>query len=259
MFCDFVNYRRNTGTSESYIYINSGVVDNNKNFVDYKMKKIVLFFLMMLPVAVFGQKDVTTFLGIPVDGTKTEVVQKLKAKGFVYNANLETYEGEFNGQDVLLQVLTNNNRVWRIALMTKNAVSESDIKINFNNLVHQFESNTRYRPYSAEQIIPEDEKLSYEILVHKKRYEATFYQKEKELSDEEREKEFQEYLHKQYSEGELKDSTRNIGGYGDRFVFEFQRSKMKTVWFMIEETSYNRYHILLFYDNKYNKANGEDL
>lgn len=55
MFCDFVNYRRNTGTSESYIYVNSGVVDNNKNFVDYKMKKIVLFFLMMLPVAVFGQ------------------------------------------------------------------------------------------------------------------------------------------------------------------------------------------------------------
>ena len=47
------------------------------------MKKIVLFLMMMLPMAVMGQKDVTTFLGIPVDGSKSSMIQKLKNKGFL--------------------------------------------------------------------------------------------------------------------------------------------------------------------------------
>lgn len=45
------------------------------------MKK-VLFILLMLPVAVMAQKDVTTFLGIPVDGTKDAMIHKLAQKGF---------------------------------------------------------------------------------------------------------------------------------------------------------------------------------
>ena len=32
----------------------------------------------------------------------------------------------------------------------------------------------------------------------------------------------------------------------------------KSVWFMIAEM-YGKYHIVLYYDNGYNKANGEDL
>ena len=32
----------------------------------------------------------------------------------------------------------------------------------------------------------------------------------------------------------------------------------KSVWFMISEM-YGKYHIVLYYDNGYNKANGEDL
>lgn len=32
----------------------------------------------------------------------------------------------------------------------------------------------------------------------------------------------------------------------------------KPVWFMISE-SYGEYYITMYYDNEYNKANGEDL
>lgn len=56
---------------------------------------------MMLPVAVFGQNDVTTFLGIPVDGTKTAFIQKLKAKGFITD-NIYDLKGQFNGNDVYI-------------------------------------------------------------------------------------------------------------------------------------------------------------
>ena len=33
-----------------------------------------------------AQKDVTKFLGIPVDGTKAEMKKKLQEKGFVFEA-----------------------------------------------------------------------------------------------------------------------------------------------------------------------------
>lgn len=35
------------------------------------------------------------YLGIPIDGSKSEMVEKLKAKGFNYNRILERLEGEF--------------------------------------------------------------------------------------------------------------------------------------------------------------------
>lgn len=49
-----------------------------------KMRCFSFLMFLMLGVYAFAQKDVTQFLGIPVDGTKTEMVQKLKAKGFKY-------------------------------------------------------------------------------------------------------------------------------------------------------------------------------
>ena len=47
------------------------------------MKYLITVFALVLATMTFAQKDVTKFLGIPVDGTKAEMMQKLKAKGFV--------------------------------------------------------------------------------------------------------------------------------------------------------------------------------
>ncbi len=57
------------------------------------------------------------------------------------------------------------------------------------------------------------------MTVHKKRYEAAFYQK---------------------------SESSNGPSY------------KKTVWFIIAE-HYGKYYICMFYENKLNKANGEDL
>jgi hypothetical protein len=67
---------------------------------------------MMISFSSFAQnKDVTKFLGIPVDGTKTEMKQKLIAKGFVPKkmGDLEWLEGEFNGRNVNVYICTNWN------------------------------------------------------------------------------------------------------------------------------------------------------
>ena len=43
--------------------------------------------LFIISVTLFAQKDVTQFLGIPVDGYKAEMIEKLKSKGFTISPN----------------------------------------------------------------------------------------------------------------------------------------------------------------------------
>lgn len=174
----------------------------------------------MLALAAHAQKDVTKFLGIPVDGSKSEIIQKLKAKGYKYNVTHDWLEGEFNGSDVIISIHTYNNKVWRIVVTDFDNDDETNIKIRFNKLCRQFNNNKKYVQSSLNDFtIPEDEDISYEMLVHKKRYEASFFQLQ---------------------------GTENDNPY-NRFV-----------WFMIREFE-GKYYITMFYDNEYNRSNGEDL
>ena len=141
------------------------------------MKKILsIAVLLMLFVTLQAQENVTKFLGIPVDGTKSAMIQKLKNKGFQYNYSQDCLEGEFNGVQVRISVVTNNNKVWRIAIMDANQHDEINIRIRFNTLCKQFENNEKYVTMGIDQTIPEDEDISYQMLVHKKRYEAAYCQ-----------------------------------------------------------------------------------
>ena len=76
------------------------------------MKKYILLFcgLLFCSILVSSQnKDVTKFLGIPVDGTKLEMINKLKAKGFKISPyNKDVLTGEFNGYDVNVHIVTRN-------------------------------------------------------------------------------------------------------------------------------------------------------
>lgn len=140
------------------------------------MKKILsVAFLLMLSVALHAQKEVTKFLGIPVDGSKSSMIQKLKNKGFVYYPSADYLEGEFNGQQVDVYVVTNNNKVYRIMVCDKNTYDEGQIKIRYNTLCRQFANNQKYVPLDAEEL-SERENISYEMTVNKKEYQATYAQ-----------------------------------------------------------------------------------
>ena len=142
------------------------------------MKKIIgLFFAVLFSAGLYAQEDVIKFLGIPVDGTKQEMIQKLKSKGFTYNQRLDALEGEFNGEQVSIQVQTRNNKVHRLVLEDKTSRSEGQIKIRFNRLVGQFENNSKYTPYKESQTISEAENISHQIIVNDKQYEAVFLPK----------------------------------------------------------------------------------
>lgn len=228
-------------------------------------KTLALVFTMMVAIAAFAQNDVTKFLGIPIDGTKSGMIQQLKAKGYTYNPKLDCLEGEFNGRDVNLYIATNNNKVWRIAVVdaypTRN---ESDIRIRFNTLCQQFSRNEKYVQADKESnyLIDENEDISYQMSVNNKRYEASYWQiSEKYVDTTGLQNWVLEEISKEYTQSEIEDMSEEqrkqiVMVLMLKYAIEI-RSK-KSVWFMISE-QYGQYSIAMFYDNEYNHSNGEDL
>ena len=194
-------------------------------------KFLTLLAMIAISASVFAQKEVTQFMGIPVDGSPTEMVKKLKTKGFKTDEGYmrdvkrglidldgpEVLIGRFNGERVRVFLGVETNKVWRIFLSDKDSRDETQIKIRFNNLVRQFENNDKY-VYFYEQTIADDEDISYQMTVNNKQYDAAFVQK-----------------------GE--DGTVD----GKRMV-----------WFKISQRS-DSYYIWMYYDNEYNQADGSDL
>lgn len=167
------------------------------------MKRIAFLLLLFVSTIAYAQKEVTKFLGIPVDGFKSEMISKLKAKGFQYDKQFDWFTGEFNGYDVRLVIATNNNKVWRIMIQDAHNTNETNIKIRFNKLCRQFENNKKYVSATlSDQSLSEEENISYEMIVHKKRYEASFYQVPNELDSLEL-MEIKDRLLEKYTEEEL--------------------------------------------------------
>lgn len=223
------------------------------------MKKLILTLcILVFSVSVFAQNDVTKFLGIPIDGYKHEMIRKLKRKGFTdHPYKSDVLVGEFNGRDVEVSVVTNNNKVYRIFLMDRYSVNEIDIKIRFNTLCRQFEGNKNYMSFREQQSIPEDEDISYKMQVDNKRYEAVFYQAIDTLAVQARVLKEMQSL---YTPEQLANPTEEM--QSKMFVMAFDYTleiiDKKTVWFMIHQEG-NDYRILMYYDNKLNQASGENL
>lgn len=229
------------------------------------MKRLLFIVLAMIAtIASFAQqKDVTSFLGIPVDGTVLSMKQKLVSKGFVPKkfGDEEYLEGEFNGCNVNVYIRTNNNKVYRIMVADNNTVDEAQIKIRFNILVSQFENSKRYISL-GKYTLSDEEDISYEMTVHNKDYEAAFYQvpnMEKADTLALQEKVRNELLSK-YTEAELKNPSEEITKEFANTTIKIgtELMLMKFVWFKIVRVN-GKYFICMFYDNEYNRSHGEDL
>ena len=238
-----------------FFFIMAFLAPESKN-TDTMKKLMSIVVLLAVSVALQAQKSVTEFLGIPVDGTKSEMIRKLKAKGFESTSyDKDVLEGEFNGRGVYVFVMTNNNEVYRIALSDKDNIDEANIKIRFNNLCSQFEDNPKYLKVD-DQTIPEGEDISYEMSVNSKIYEATFYQ----VDTTEFVNNSAELVSKKYSAEQLANPSEEVKKDIETINYSvfYELCSNKVVWFRILE-NYGRYYIAMFYDNGYNKADGSDL
>lgn len=216
------------------------------------MRSLFSIAVLLLAFTLSAQKDVTKFLGIPVDGTKAEMLQKLKAKGFTSNEyNKDILEGEFNGHQVNIHIVTNNNKVYRIMVCDAKISNETNIKIRFNNLCNQFSNNSRYTTF-YDNIIPEEEDISYNMLVNNKRYEAIYYQN----LDSTTMNKLYDLIKENYNAEQLANPTKKIKD--EIFEMILPYIEKKPVWFIISD-HYGQYYITMYYDNEYNRANGQDL
>ena len=228
------------------------------------MKRFLLsvLLLMSLPMVAFGQQEVTKFLGIPVDGSKAEMIRKLKEKGFTPSPlRGDVLEGEFNGAEVNVYVATNNNKVWRIMVADKNQVGGTDIKIRFNNLCRQFQENEKYLSASLSGFtIPADEDIDYEITVHDKCYEAVYAQLPEVVDTIAVMQSLIPVLMKKYTVEQISNPTEEVQKDINETIATYMVDilLMRQVWFSISKFR-GEYYITMFYDNKYNEANGEDL
>ena len=229
------------------------------------MKKI-LFTIMMLfamSIAMYGQQEVTKFLGIPVDGSKSKMIRQLKKKGFkrdFYAPN--TLVGEFNGMDAKVYIVTTKKKVSRIMICDAHQMDETYIKSRFNILCSQFAGNDRYlfvASSSLEYIIPDDEDISFEMSINSKRYEATYYQLPSEINRDLAMKDVESFLRTKYTKEELSDSQKKAEIEEAAFSYKWNKYAMRMVWFMVTKDT-DKYYITMFYDNEYNRINtGEDL
>lgn len=213
-------------------------------------------------------QEVTRFLDIPVDGSKSAMIQQLLTKGFtkVPNSDEDVLTGEFNGQQVNLYINTNRDKVWRIMALNVTGTDAINIKKQFNRLLSQFAANDKYLPnlFQApitDLIIPDDEDITYEMLVSNKQYEASFYQIPAGLEEDESFKnEIFQILSQKYSEKQLAKPSKKMQQDIILIIMEqlFQHCSNNVVWFKIVNIL-GDYHLAIYYDNCLNQANGEDL
>ena len=263
------------------------------------MKRIVLVALLVfLPFFSFGQTHgALKFLGIPIDGTESKFDSELRAKGFTYNYTNKSFKGQFNGQTVDVYLHTNHNLVDRVYVAFPKT-NEEGIRVEYNQLLRQFQENGKYMDLDMNEKIPEDDDISYEISVNSKRYQATFsyydadrdpikfvdalldklsdfftaeqIAKLKEISrkmadaqEEEHEKLQEQMMTEMQALGlGQEDNSEPDPERALKFLASFMDG-MKSladgeVWFMIHE-QYGRYYIGLYYDNLHNRPHGEDL
>ena len=247
---------------------------NKMNYLNFNtMRTLAFTMLMFLTLSLKAQfKEVVRFMGIPVDGPKSEINSKLENKGFTYNGDDDFLNGRFNGEDVNVFVHTNNGIVDRIMVVYANPINESNIKIKFNTLVRQFENNDKYMSSEENQYIGDDVDISYEMLVNKKRFEASFHQcytKEEidvikpyindnyEILIEAFKQSFSDYMEQ---EGVAFGDDREENVNGLMMLFSLYYAINNDVWFMISESNrYDYFNINIYYDNLSNRPNGEDL
>lgn len=244
------------------------------------MKKILYCIaITFIPLLVNAQKNVTKFLGIPVDGTKTEMLNKIRAKGFRnVPGKSDVLTGEFNGQKVNVSVVTNKNKVYRVFLEETNTHDEIGIKIRFNKLCEQFKKNYKYiRASDNDYTIPNEEDISYNISLQKKRYDAIYFQISKNIDTITIPQNIINNIPEEYKDndmfkkvirlflssfkGNLDDITEdNIKEIATNTASNLLTTLSKCpVWFCISQEKHDQYRILMYYDNEYNQADGEDL
>ena len=133
-------------------------------------------------MSLWGQKEVTTFMDIPIDGPVESFISELQKKGFKYMPennykNAHMLEGVFNGQWAQIADLADRNKVLSVGVII-NVEGAENAKLQFNSLHAQMARNWKY--YNCQEpIVPfiaDDVDIEHEMWYKKTDFRASFFQ-----------------------------------------------------------------------------------
>ena len=108
-------------------------------------KLIITLLLTVLCSAAFAQgsnNGTLKFMGIPIDGPKEQLIEKIKAKGFRSSPYREGLLGQFNGQTVEVEVLDNHGTAYCVCVAFP-GTSAYMVRTEYNALLEQFLCNDK--------------------------------------------------------------------------------------------------------------------
>ena len=198
--------------------------------------------------------DVLKFLGIPVDGSKEQMYNRLKEKGFSGYSWNEYLEGIFNGEQVKAFIGTNHGIVDRIKVVFP-YTEERLNKVKYNTLISRFGRNPKYTELRENKVILEDEDISYEITLHDRVYDAVYYLLRSDVNA----NSWKEDFYREYNARYKKPLSELTQIELEEVLFSLPQrisdAIIGIVWFTLPE----EHRIELYYDNLKNRPRGEDL
>lgn len=217
---------------------------------------MIAVMLCMLPLSLLAESKAIRFLGIPVDGPKSEMIEKIKAKGFTYHITEDYFTGYYYGYPVYVFVQLENRVVNRIIVYDIPQCNQKEIKKRFNELCTKFDRDKRYRSLSDSIVkIRQNEDILKEMRLHQKQYRGLYAQGRTTRADS---LAIQEALRKtdspvsietKYKTESLRESRRRIHVKAMKRVTPICDGVNKSVvWFAISE-KFKKFGMILVYDN----------
>lgn len=105
-------------------------------------RTLSIIITLMLTLTLSAQDNITTFMGIPVDGTREVMTAKLLKNGVVKKDN-NLIVKDIEGGTYFIQLKTHKGKVYRVSMVeTKGTDDVNRIIGRFDSLVEEYRENT---------------------------------------------------------------------------------------------------------------------
>lgn len=193
------------------------------------------------------------FVGVPIGGTKEQMFNALKAKGFEMGYNGMT--GMFNGEHVTLHLNTNHGIVDWVKVVYPRCSEENDTRIKYNTLLSRFNRNAKYVCVNPRAEVPAEERIYWKINENTKYYDAVYFYLHPEINAKEWVEEFKQEYQKRYKKPLQGLSYVEIEETLFCLPMKVSAAISGIVWF----TMVDIHEININYVNFKNRPRGEDL
>lgn len=113
---------------------------------------IIMNVVVVLSINAQNLCSTPKFMGIPIDGTKTKMIEQLQSKGFNYDKNKDCLKGRFNGRKVKLWIQSQNDNVWGVKVQYYKTFWEDKMAKRYNDLFDDLWNRGKYEYVSGQKL-----------------------------------------------------------------------------------------------------------